>query len=334
MDSAPTSTPLASVIIVTWNAKRYADECLRSLRQNTDIPVEIIVVDNASTDGTAELVQERFPEVCLIQTGENLGFAKGNNVGIARSRGRYLCLVNSDVNVPPGCLRKLIAYMEANPTVGMLGPQMLGPNGEVRRSSMRFPTVGNMLCRALALDAIFKGSRWAGGVLMSDFTHDRTADVEVLNGWFWVVRREALEQVGPLDDRFFMYGEDLDWCYRFHRAGWRLVFYAGAGAVHHGGASSAAAPIRFYIEMQRANFQYWEKHHGWLSRCANYFITVIHELARIGGYAVVCLLKPGARGDAVYKIRRSLALLRWLFGLKMAHLNLPSSPGIAEPRQS
>jgi len=305
-------TPLASVIIVTWNAKRYVEECLCSLRENVEVPIEIIVVDNASFDGTAELVRDRFPEACLIEATENLGFAKGNNLGIAHSRGKYLFLVNSDVKVPPGCVSKLICCMEANPSVGMLGPQMLGPDGKVRRSIMRRPVLWSLFCRALALDSIFRGRRWTGGFLMSDFGHDRTCDVEVLNGWFWVVRREALEQVGLLDDRFFMYGEDMDWSYRFRKAGWRLVFYAEAGAIHYGGASSAAAPVRFYIEMQRANFQYWRKHHGWLSFLAYYCITILHEVVRIAGHAGIYLLKPGARRDAAYKVRRSSATLRWL----------------------
>ena len=214
-----------SVVIVTWNARAYTEECLGSLFSgNLEQRVEVIVVDNASTDGTPEMIRSAFPKVNLIETGANLGFAKGNNIGIRHASGNYICLINSDVNVPPDCLSKLRQYMEQNPRVGLVGPKMLGPDGTARRSGMRFPSVWNSFLRAFALDSMFKGSKLFGGLLMSDFKFDRTRDIEVLNGWFWMTRKEALDEVGPLDERFFMYGEDIDWCKRFQLAGWRVVF--------------------------------------------------------------------------------------------------------------
>ena len=307
MTSSQNANPLISVIVVTWNARRYVEECLASLRENAGCDAEIIVVDNASSDGTPELIRENFPEMHLIRNAENYGFAKGNNIGIAASHGTYLFLVNSDVTVPAGCFRAIIEYMDSNPDVGLLGPQMLGPSREIRRSTMRSPTLRNLFCRALALDRLFK--RVHGGFLMGDFGHDRTVDVEVLNGWFWAVRREAFEQVGPLDERFFMYGEDLDWCHRFRNAGWRLVFFAQASAIHYGGASSAAAPVRFYLEMQKANLQYWKKHHGRVSSLSYQATATLHEFLRLIGHAVVRVVKPNSGEEAGYKIRRSAKAL-------------------------
>lgn len=241
------SAPAISVIIVTWNAKKYVRECLHSLRsQSAKLGAEVIVVDNASSDGTPDVVREEFPEVKLIETGANLGFAKGNNVGIRHSRGKYLALVNSDVNVPDGCLARMLEYMQSEPKIGIIGPRMqCPPDGAIGRSYMRFPGVWNWFCRALALDSLFRGSALFGGFMMTDFDNTRTADVDVLNGWFWMARREAVDQVGLLDERFFMYGEDIDWCKRFHQCGWRVVYFAGAEALHYGGASSSAAPVRF-----------------------------------------------------------------------------------------
>ena len=259
------------------------------LRRTQDSPAEIIVVDNASSDGTPELVRSEFPCVTLIQNPENFGFAEANNIGLTRSRGQYICLVNSDVNVLPDCMPKLVAYMETNPSIGMLGPQMLGSDGKVGRSSMRFPTIWNLFCRAIALDNLFPGQRWVGAQMMADFQHDHTMDVEVLNGWFWMVRREALNNVGLLDERFFIYGEDIDWCRRFRTAGWRIVLYADARSVHYGGASSAAAPVRFYIEMQRANFQYWQKHHSNFSCFLYCGVVLIHQVLRTIGYSAAYL---------------------------------------------
>jgi len=320
MQTSSADVPLLSIIIVTWNAKKYVQECLCSVQENAGLPVEIVVVDNASSDGTPELVRNQFPGVILIENPENFGFARANNIGIARSRGKYICLVNSDVNVLPGCLPKLAAYMADNPTIGMLGPQMLGANREVGRSSMRFPTIWNLFCRAVALDKVLSGRSWFKAQMMMDFAHDRTMDVEVLNGWFWMVRREAFEQVGPLDERFFIYGEDIDWCRRFHLAGWRIVFYAAASAVHYGGASSAAAPVRFYIEMQRANFQYWQKHHSHPSRFLYCGIVLIHQVLRAIGYSVAYLAKTDARSLELRNIRRSIATIWWLMGPKTASL--------------
>jgi GT2 family glycosyltransferase len=154
--------------------------------------------------------------------------------------------------------------------------------------------------------------------------------VEALNGWFWVVRREALEQAGLLDERFFMYGEDLDWCYRFYKAGWRRVFYAGTGAIHYGGASSSAAPVRFYIEKQRATCQYFEKHHGPWARRSMSGIIALHELLRLAGYGVLYLLQPARRHDSRRITSRSLAVLRWLFAFEPPHLARP----ISEPSRS
>lgn len=301
-----------SVIAVTWNAKKYVDQCLSSLDQIDEAATEVIVVDNASTDGTPELIAEKFKSLRLIRNSENLGFSRANNIGIEQARGRYVCLVNSDVIVPPGCLCSLTQYLEMHPDVGVVGPQMLGPAGNVRRSAMRFPSLLSSLARAFGLDGISLISRLVHAQMMTDFKHDRLADVDILNGWFWVIRREALERVGLLDERFFIYGEDMDWCRRFRSAGWRIVFVPEANAIHFGGASSSAAPVRFYIEQQKADFQYWEKHHAQAAAAAYKAIILFHNVLRTVGYAVVYCVYAKKRGDSAHKVRRSLGVLRWM----------------------
>lgn len=304
-----------SIVIVSWNARDYLAECLESLAHYcSHRSSEVIVVDNASTDGSGEMVARRFPEVNLIQNKSNLGFAKANNLGIGKSSGKYVCLINSDVKFVQDCFTPLTAYMQENPHVAMLGPQMLDSNLRVRRSTMRFPTVWNSMCRALGLDRIFKGSRFFGGQMVTDFDHTHTADVEVLNGWFLMVRREALERVGLLDERFFMYGEDIDWCYRFHRAGLRTVFVAEARAVHYGGASSANAPVRFQIEMYRANGQYWRKHHGRIAAVIYFMIIWLHQAVRLVGYVPV-LIAGSRRAEIEFKIKKAWACMTWMIGV-------------------
>jgi GT2 family glycosyltransferase len=310
----PSRKTAISIVIVVWNAKKYVLECLDSLKENLAeirAEVEVIIVDNASTDGSAELVEQRFPEFKLIRNADNLGFSKANNIGIAQASGDYICLVNSDVKFVDDCLSPMLRYLEDNPGVAMIGPKMLTAKGEAARSTMRFPTIWNSLTRALALDRVFRHSAFFGGHLMSDFDHQRTIPVEVLNGWFLLMRRSALEKVGLLDPQFFMYGEDVDWCYRFHQAGQKLVFFAGAGAIHYGGASSASAPLRFHIEMYRANLQYWRKHHGWLAQQLFLQTLAIYDTARMPGLALCYLFLPSQRQNIVFKLKRSLACLQW-----------------------
>jgi GT2 family glycosyltransferase len=310
-----------SVVIVVWNAKKYVLECLASLREHcAQLCPEVIVVDNASTDGTPELVAELYPEFKLIRNGENLGFAKANNIGIAEASGDYICLVNSDVKFLDDCISPMIEYLAQHPAVGVVGPKMLAPDGRVWRSTMRFPTIWNHFSRALGLDIAFKGSRWFGGLMMSDFDHRTTTPVEVLNGWFVMVRRSALERVGPLDPQFFMYGEDVDWCYRFHQAGEGVVFFAEAGAIHYGGASSSHAPLRFYLELYRATWQYWRKHHGALAQLGFLAAFAVHHAIRLLGSALIYLCLPSQRPNTATKFKRSLACLQWVGAAKFKQL--------------
>lgn len=302
-----------SVVIVVWNAKQYVVECLDSLREHCkDICTEVIIVDNASSDGTPELIAQLFPEFKLIRNQENLGFAKANNIGIAHSTGEYVCLVNSDVKFLDDCISPMLSYFSEHPKVGVLGPRMLYPHGEVRRSTMRFPTLWNLFCRAVGLDIAFKRSRLFGGQLMGDFDHLRTAPVEVLNGWFMLIRRSAIERVGVLDPQFFMYGEDVDWCYRFYQAGEGIVFFAGSGAVHYGGGSSSKAPLRFSVEQCRANWQYWQKHHGWLSQKTFLGINALHHGLRLATASLVWALLPSKRAEMSDTMQRSFVCLRWV----------------------
>lgn len=309
-----------SVVIVVWNAKKYVLECLESLREHcANTYREVIVVDNASTDGTPDLIEKLFPESTLIRNQQNLGFATANNIGISLCSGDYICLVNSDVKFRDDCLVQMVRYMAENPDVAMLGPRMLWPDGRVRRSTMRFPTVWNMFSHAAGLHVLFKRSSVFAGQLMSDFDHQSTREVEVLNGWFVMVRRTALQKVGPMDPSFFMYGEDIDWCYRFRQAGERLVFFADAGAIHYGGASSSNAPVRFYIEMNRAMWQYWRKHYGKWSQLAFLLTSAIHDSLRLLRSACGYLCLPSARPQELIKLKRHFACLQWVGHLAIGH---------------
>lgn len=267
-----------SVVIVSWNARRHLCDCLRSIEETRgDLALETIVVDNASSDGSPEAVKEAFPGVRLIEAGSNLGFARGNNLGIRHSRGRYLFLINSDVVLHAGCLQALLAFMDTHPDVGLAGPRLLNADGSMQVSCRFQPTLANHLGRALFLNTALADPA---------YRKDIVSDVQVITGAFWVARREAVETVGGLDEAFFFYGEDLDWCLRFQRAGWRLCFFPGAFAVHFGGASSANDAARFSAELQRARLRLWEKYHGRLSSLLYLAIEMLYHVLRLVTLAV------------------------------------------------
>jgi hypothetical protein len=302
-----------SIVIVSWNAKAFLLECLRSLSSETESRrAEIIVVDNASADGSPAAVRNEFPHVKLLRNPANLGFAKANNIGIRQSVGRFVCLINSDVKVLAGCFDLLLAYLEQNPSVGILGPKILNADMTLQPSCRAFPNLWDSLCRALALDTLFPRSSLFGRYFMGRWPHDSTRRVDVLSGCFWMVRRQAIDHVGLLDEDFFMYAEDKDWCKRFRKAGWDVVYFPEAQAVHYGEGSSANAPVRFYVEMQRANLQYWKKHHGRPAQMLFLLISVLHQVIRILRGTLSCILKPASASHMKPKIRRSVICLRWL----------------------
>lgn len=304
---------MVSVIIVSWNAQQYLKQCLESLSgEACRYPMEIIVVDNASNDSSVECVENQFPHARLIRNDSNLGFAKANNMGIAASRGKYVCLVNSDVKLLKDCITRLVDYFELNPQAGLIGPRLIGGDGKMQRSCRGFPTLWNMLCQALALDTLFAGNRIFCGYDLSYWPHDTETEVNILSGCFWLVRRDALTGVGLLDESFFMYGEDMDWCRRFWSGGWKLVFVPSAEAIHYGGASSVNAPVRFHFEQQRADIQYWRKHHFPLGAAGYFLIANLHQILRAGGFFILLCFSGKDRASYSLKVKGSLACLGWL----------------------
>jgi hypothetical protein len=302
-----------SVIVVSWNARNYLRNCLASIRESGGPLVgEVIVVDNASTDGSPDMVADEFPEAALIRSSKNLGFAGGNNLGLKHASHSYLALINSDVILHPECFQKLMAFLEDHSDVGLVGPRILGGDGRLQRTCRRLPTLWNTTCRVLALDNVLSRSPLFSGREMRHWNHDNEAEVEVLSGCFWMARRKAVEEVGGLDERFFFYAEDVDWCKRFLGKGWKVAFVPQATATHFGGVSSANAPLRYSIEMLRANLAYWRKHRGIPGQVAFYLLSVVHHALRltVRGLKRVAGNDPG--GETAYKIKRSQTCLRWL----------------------
>lgn len=317
-ERARSSMADVSIIVVSWNARSHLAACLDSIRTAAAACVtEVIVVDNASTDGSPEMVHERYPEVRLIRASSNLGFAKGNNLAMAAARGSLFALVNSDALVHPGSLEILVRYLAEHPGVGLVGPRVLGADGNLQRSCRRRPRVWTTLCRALALDRAFGARGIFSGHEISASRHASLCEAEVLSGCFCLARRRAVEQIGGLDETFFFYGEDLDWCLRFKRAGWKLVFVPEATATHLGGGSSSVAPLRFSVEILRATLHYWRKHHGVIGQAVCTALLLLHHGLRLAIRSV--RTRAGGSAEDRHKLREDVVCLRWLLYRKDVH---------------
>jgi GT2 family glycosyltransferase len=302
-----------SVVIVSWNAKSYLEECLTALTESPGRhTTEIIVVDNGSSDGSPEMVEANFPQVRLIKSEQNLGFATANNVGIRESSGRYVSLINSDAKVLGNCLDSLADYLDKHPDVGNVGPKVLNRDMTLQGTCRRFPTLWNNFCQASGLARIFGKSRFFANEHMTFFPHDREMDVDVLVGCFWMVRRAALEDAGLLDEDFFMYAEDVDWCKRCWDSGWRVVFYPEPQAIHYRGGSSANDPVRFAVEQQRAVMHYWAKHHGQLGRFGIGTILFFRSLFRYLWGITSRVFRSSATADDDKRVRVSSACMHAL----------------------
>jgi GT2 family glycosyltransferase len=252
-----------SVCVVSYNAREPLERCLASLRTGKGGPsLEICVVDNHSRDGSADRVAGRFPAVRLIRNGHNLGFARAANQAMQGARGRYLLLCNPDVVVPAGTLEALFRIMEASPRTGLLGCRQTTPDGKTLGSCGRFPGTATILLRSLALDKILRRSnRLRRRFELDYFVFPETAGpVDCVIGAFVLARRTAVEDVGGLDEDFFLYGEDLDWCLRMRQHGWEVAYTPEVCVVHEQGASAGSNPVRSLWLFHVAMYKFYRKH--------------------------------------------------------------------------
>jgi GT2 family glycosyltransferase len=229
------------------------------------------------------MVELDFPDVRLIRNQRNVGFAAANNIGIKRARGKYVALINSDVVILSGCFDRLLEYMELHVDVGIIGPKILWPDGTLQNSCRKFPSLWNNFCTITGLRLLFPKSGFFSGEHMRYFEHDRLCCVDYLVGCFLLVRRSAMVEVGLLDEQFFMYAEEVDWCKRFWDSKWRVIFSPGAQAIHVGRGSSSNQPARFALEQERAVIKYWAKHHSPIVVACVYSLKLVQQFLGIGG---------------------------------------------------
>lgn len=272
-----------SIVVVSWNVKDLLRHSLASViaslgcEKGRQLSSQLVVVDNASSDGSVDMLSEEFPQIHLIANRENVGFTRGNNQGIALSDGRYVLLLNPDTGVLGDALGEMVAYMEAHPRVGVLGPQLLYPDGQVQSSRRRFPDLRTAYVESTFMQAWFADSQILRRYYVLDASDDETLAVDWVVGACLLLRRQALDQVGTLDERFFMYSEELDWCYRAKKVGWEVIYLPTARVVHHAGKSSEQVlPVR-HVQFQRSKVLFFKKHHGyWAGETVRLFLLVTY----------------------------------------------------------
>src|SRR5208283_3322834 len=245
-----------SIIIVNYNVRDFLNNALVSVfRALEGMEGEVFVVDNASDDGSSDVVRQSFPNVRLIANKANVGFAKANNQALALSSGKYLMLLNPDTIVQEDTIRTLINFFEANGDVGMAGCKILNPDGSLELACRRsFPTPWVAFTKIMGLSALFPRLRLFGKYNLSYLDPDQTYTVDALSGSFMFVRRSVYDQIGGLDEQFFMYGEDLDWCYRAQVAGWNITYVHTTQIIHYKGEStrrSGMNEVKLFYEAMR-----------------------------------------------------------------------------------
>lgn len=299
-----------SIVIASWNTRELLRECLRSLRVDAGHSAyrrEIIVVDNASEDGSAAMVETEFPDVVLIRNPENRLYSVAYNQGADLARGRYFCLLNSDIEVLPGSLDRLVAFLEEHPEYGAASPRLLNMDGTVQRSCSRFPTLADPLVDSTSLGRIPPGARLIRRRAMADFDHEHSRDVDQPPTACMVVHCGEYRRMGGLDPSLSLYFNDVDFCQRLWARGRRIRYLAEAAVYHHQGASTRE------LDRSRRNtlwFQdreaYFIKHHGWVGRMWMRGVLYAHVMelgARIS-------LGPQPRAKARVSRRELLELAR------------------------
>lgn len=308
-----------SIVVVNWNVREDLLRCLGSIKENPpSLPFEVIVVDNASSDGSVDAVKAAFPEVTVIANDENRGFAAANNQGIEKSKGRYILSLNPDTIVHRVSLDRLVEFMEDNGDMGAVGPKLLNTDGSVQPSARGFPTFRGALYRHTVFRLLRIFRRQYKEWLMKDFGHNRQMDVEQLMGSALMVRRSVMEKLGGMDESFFMYYEEVDLCLRIKQAGWRIVFMPQAAVTHLGGHSAEQVPVEKRVMMLKSLLGFFRKHRGKFStglfNCVFKPAVILRDICNIASNTVVyiwavAVLNKRKRQKSAMKIRHSAVFL-------------------------
>lgn len=286
------SRPDLSVVIVSWNTRELLSQCLQSVYETADgVTIKVLVVDNGSADGSAEMVLREFPLVRLIENAENVGFARANNQAMAVSHGRYVLLLNSDTVVRPGAFQTMCHFMDQHPEAGIVGAKLLNPDGSFQASYMDFPTLTGEVLLLTKLFRLFHSLCFPSHSLAES---QEISEADWVSGACLMIRREALERVGGLDEDYFMYSEEVDWCWRVKQAGWRVFYTPDAEIVHWGGQSMGRIPLHKRTRVYRGKVLFFRKRRG--HGYATFFrlVLLLSAVLKIGMW-IPALVVPSKR---------------------------------------
>jgi GT2 family glycosyltransferase len=300
--------PEISVIVLSWNTRDLLAACLSSILSTAGhLDIAILVVDNASSDGSQEMVAQQFPQVRLIANAENLGFARANNQAMSLCEGRYALLLNSDAMATPGAFQALADLADAQPRAGIVGAQLRNPDGSFQASHTPFP---NLWQEFLILSGL-------GRLLLGPWYPSRQAGegksprkVDYVEGACMLVRPQAFKEVGGLDEGYFMYAEEVDWCYDMRQAGWEVWYQPEARIIHHGGGSSQHRKPQQEADLYRSRVRFFRKHYGTLTVVALKVLMYSLTAVKIVYHRTLRVISRGRRGRAVVGIRDLIASLR------------------------
>jgi len=258
---------MLSIVIVNYNASPYLENCLRSIYSDSSVKTttfEVIAVDNNSKDESVKMVREKFPDVRLIENERNEGFIRANNKGIMASKGTYILSLNNDTFVLPGALENLVNFMDCHPEAGGCGAKVLNGDGSIQHQCKRgFPTLSSAFFYFLHLHQLFPKSKLFGRYLMTYLDPEKISEVDSVSGSCLMVKRAVIKDVGIMDEDYTMYGDDLDWCYRIKKAGWKVYYVPDAEIIHYGGrGGSRVRPYRNIWEFHRSMIIFYKKHYA------------------------------------------------------------------------
>lgn len=284
-----------SIIIINWNVQDLLSTCLETIDRNvttSNLPkVETLVIDNASTDGSVKMIREKFPWVKLVANTENSGFAKANNQGIALCSGEYILLLNPDTRLHDNSLKILIDYLDEHPTVGAVGPLLLNPDGTLQFSCYPTPSLLREAFRLLRPNRAVGH----GAYPMQEWSWSQPRPVDVVQGACLMIRRQVLEQVGLLDEEYFIYTEEVDLCTRIRQANWEIVWVPTAQVVHYGGQSTRQVATEMFLQLYASKIIYFRKRQGVMTARYYKLILMLASLLRIAILSPTYLLGPARR---------------------------------------
>ena len=312
-----TSVMDVSIVIVAWNVRQLLYDCLKSVFDETKgIRFEVIYVDNASEDGSVEMVRKEFPEVRIIENEENEGFIRANNQAIKISRAKYVLLLNSDTIVLDNAIGKTVKFADVHPEAAVVGCKVVNLDRTLRKTCFMSPSLLNMFLAATYIHKIFPKSKFFGRGRMTWWDFDEVREVETVSGSCSLVRKQAISQVGLMDEIYFVYGDDADWCYRFRKNGWKVMFTPEAQIIHYGGQTTSQKARAFRLQLEGSKLIFMKLHRNKLAFPLACILVALFFLLRVPYWLAVGLFKRKRGGKPIeqavtYLIGGCYCLTNW-----------------------